>query len=204
MPADQQQAPDRAEADARQAWIYASNCRLYEDDPGPRQLNIGSQHEPRWVSRAYAWRDAYAHYLLVDLDADHHRILAAARAARQDLAKTRWPAFWISVARTRMQGGAPLRARAADTAKAFSPREIYPLRKVYKVAVVLCDLAAQLVVDADAVDDDRARRRLLAGAKNTGKIIALESLIPDIAEDSTIDLIEELNRIDTDTSPTQD
>ena len=33
------------------AWSYAANCSLYEEDPGPAELNIGSSLEPHLVSR---------------------------------------------------------------------------------------------------------------------------------------------------------
>lgn len=56
------------------AWTYATNCSLYEEDPGPSELNIGSSLEPRLVTRAEAFRDLYAHLLLEDLGADHERI----------------------------------------------------------------------------------------------------------------------------------
>ena len=39
----------QVEEDAFQAWIYASNCLLYENDPGPAELNTGTADEPRMV-----------------------------------------------------------------------------------------------------------------------------------------------------------
>jgi len=66
------------EADLTLAWSYAANCSLYEEDPGPAELNIGSSLEPHWVSRAEAFRDLYAHLLLEQLGADPARIAALA------------------------------------------------------------------------------------------------------------------------------
>ena len=79
--------PDRQpDADLTDAWVYAANCRLYENDPGPAELNIASRLEPMWVSRAEAFRDLYARLLLEELDADAARI---AVLARQITAKTK-------------------------------------------------------------------------------------------------------------------
>ena len=38
----------QVDEDAFQAWIYASNCLLYENDPGPAELNTGTAEEPGW------------------------------------------------------------------------------------------------------------------------------------------------------------
>ena len=71
--------PDRQpDADLTDAWVYAANCRLYENDPGPAELNIASRIEPMWVSRAEAFRDLYARLLLEELDADAARIAVLA------------------------------------------------------------------------------------------------------------------------------
>ena len=72
--------PDRQpDADLTDAWVYAANCRLYENDPGPAELNIASRIEPMWVSRAEAFRDLHARLLLEELDADAARIAVLAR-----------------------------------------------------------------------------------------------------------------------------
>ncbi|MEV1005014.1 hypothetical protein [Nonomuraea sp. NPDC050202] len=74
----------QVEQDASQAWIYAANCLLYENDPGPAVLNVGSFDEPRMVPRSQAWQHAYALNVLVDCDGDHARLLAAAQHCRDD------------------------------------------------------------------------------------------------------------------------
>ncbi|WP_197038648.1 hypothetical protein [Herbidospora cretacea] len=66
------------EQDAFQAWIYARNCLLYENDPGPAELNVGTAQEPHYVPRSLAWQQGYAMNVLVDFDGDHARLLAAA------------------------------------------------------------------------------------------------------------------------------
>lgn len=61
------------------AWVYAANCSLYEEDPDPPYVNIGSPIEPVVVSRTEAYRDLYARLLLLDFDADPQRITALTR-----------------------------------------------------------------------------------------------------------------------------
>jgi len=67
-----------SEEDLTVAWSYAANCSLYEEDPGPPELNIGSSLEPHWVSRVEAFRDLYAHLLLEQLGTAPERIPALA------------------------------------------------------------------------------------------------------------------------------
>lgn len=76
----------QVEEDAFQAWIYASNCLLYENDPGPAELNTGTADEPRMVPRAQAWQHAYALHVLVQCEADHARLTAAGRQCRASMA----------------------------------------------------------------------------------------------------------------------
>ena len=76
----------QVEEDAFQAWIYASNCLLYENDPGPAELNTGTTDEPRMVPRAQAWQHAYALNVIVQCEADHARLTAAASQCRASIA----------------------------------------------------------------------------------------------------------------------
>lgn len=64
----------RRSKDLTLAWVYAANASIHEETPGPAALNIGSEVEPRMVSRPEAFRDLYAHLLLEDLQADMVRI----------------------------------------------------------------------------------------------------------------------------------
>ncbi|MFY9929221.1 MAG: hypothetical protein WAK82_14550 [Streptosporangiaceae bacterium] len=75
----------QVEEDAFQAWIYASNCLLYENDPGPAELNTGTADEPRMVPRAQAWQHAYALDVLVQCEADHARLTAASHQCRASM-----------------------------------------------------------------------------------------------------------------------
>jgi hypothetical protein len=51
-------------------WSLAANRTLYEEGPGPAQLNVGSTTEPRYVPRQEALRDYYARWLVKELRAD--------------------------------------------------------------------------------------------------------------------------------------
>jgi hypothetical protein len=53
--------------------MVASNCLLYEGDPSPAELNVGSADGPRMVPRSEAWQHGYALNVLVDCDVDHAR-----------------------------------------------------------------------------------------------------------------------------------
>jgi len=77
----------QVEEDAFQAWIYASNCLLYEADTGPALLNVGTADEPRLIPRDQAWQHAYALHVLVACDGDHARLQAAARQSREDISR---------------------------------------------------------------------------------------------------------------------
>ncbi len=45
-------------------WSLACNCLLYEGDPGPVNINIGSETEPKMVSRSEGWRELYGRLLV--------------------------------------------------------------------------------------------------------------------------------------------
>lgn len=68
------------DADLTTAWVLATNCSLYEEDPGPAVLNIASAAEPYFVSRVEAFGDLDSRLLLEELEADAARVAALARA----------------------------------------------------------------------------------------------------------------------------
>jgi hypothetical protein len=165
-PAEPRRAPEggrtdataQAEKDRLNAWSYAWNCLLYENDPGPAQLNVGTDREPRLVPRSEAWQHAYAMQVLVSCDGDHSRLTTTAERCREDLAVE-------SAKRPAGSEHARALSRAAD----------------------LCDQAARMVEGVGAVDDDKARRRLVASCRHEGHVIAFGA-IPGMAEDSAEDL----------------
>lgn len=76
----------QVEEDAFMAWTYALNCLLYENDPGPAEVNTRTADEPRVVPRSQAWQHAYALLVLVHCEADYARLTAAARQCRAEIA----------------------------------------------------------------------------------------------------------------------
>ena len=59
----------------------------------------------------------------------------------------------------------------------------------------LCDQAIAMVEGAGAVEDDKARRRLVAACEHEGTVIAI-GVIPGVAESSAAELAETLREID--------
>jgi hypothetical protein len=78
-------ASGQLEKDVTEAWSKAANCLLYEADPGPAMLNVGTADEPRMVPRSEAWQHAYAQRVLLACDGDDARLLAAARQCRDEI-----------------------------------------------------------------------------------------------------------------------
>jgi hypothetical protein len=142
------------------AWCCAANCSLYEDDPGPAELNIGSTIEPHWVSRIEAFRDLYAHLLIEHLGADPARTAALAREVKHA-------------------------AKGSSSAAAL-----------WELAAELCQRACDVIEDPGAVDDTRARRRLLAGTKHLIRTVALGCWIPGYQAEVDSDLLQELAEAD--------
>jgi hypothetical protein len=180
----------QAERDAGTAWWCAANCLLYEEDPGPAQLNVGSTTEPVWVDRSQAWQDAYTHCLLEAVDADLARTRAAAEYYRAKLTVAGTIRHTIGVSRARRPGG------LRQALGAWSPRQLHEIRQVQQRALDLCEQAARIVIDAGADADDITRRRLLAGTRHATTMLALGTVIPQIAQDSTDRLTDELGALD--------
>ena len=91
------------------AWSSAANLLLYDEDPGPRETNVGSRAELRVVDRREALVQLYARQVLVSLHADAPRILALAELAAA--ARTLRGAWRL--VRARRDGASP-DPRAAD------------------------------------------------------------------------------------------
>jgi hypothetical protein len=151
----------QAEEDASQALLHAQNCLLYENDPGPELLNVGTQLKPLRIPRSEAWQETYAMRMLIKCDGDHDRLTAARHAsaahqhaAHQDVSRRAW-------------------SRAVD----------------------LCDQALRVIEGAEGVNNDRARRILIAVCEYETKMISF-GLLEGFAEDSTRDLAETLREVD--------
>ena len=63
-------------------------------------------------------------------------------------------------------------------------------------AAGLCEQAAQMIEDAGAVSDDKARRRLLAGCERETTMITFGNVIPDFAEAAAEDYQRVIQEID--------
>lgn len=147
----------------------AANCLLYEQDPGPTELNIGSELEPHMVSRSHAWRDYYAHHLITSLKANPARLRQCSESAHELLDKER-PDDWTAAQR--------------EEANQF-----------WQCAVDIADMAIEIVEVSGAATDEQARQRLMAGSHHLQMQTAFGA-IPDIVAQSGADLIDKLDRID--------
>jgi hypothetical protein len=103
----------QVEEDAFKAWTYALNCPLSENDPGPAELNTGTADEPRMVPRSQAWQHLYALLVLIHCEADHARLMAAARQCRAEVADPRARLWEERIAELSRAAG-PVRASGED------------------------------------------------------------------------------------------
>lgn len=182
-------------SDTTLAWSLAANCRLYEDDPGPGEVNVGSATEPRYVPRSEALRDLYARQLVLGVDADARRIETVAAACRTDIAATYTLRHWLRLIRKRTDGPSPLAHRLRSALELVNPGEREALRRVHQCSADLCKRAAAVVKESGATDDERSRRRLLAGLDHQATADIL-GFIPGVEEDSAQQLVERLNEIE--------
>lgn len=164
VPSSEQQLHD----DHLHAWASALNLRLYDNDPGPREMVVGGPGEERVIDRRDRLIDSYARLLLVQVDGDLDRLLAVAAEAR--------------------------RKHGERVAHGGSERKI----EAELIAVELADHAAQIVRDVDADTDPKARERLVAATehqnlRDTGELFLGDANI--LAGDPG-DLAERLDEID--------
>ena len=186
-------AADRstADTDAQLAWSLAANCLLYEEDPGPAMVNVGSDTEPSWMPRDQAWRYSFANYLVERLAADHRRLSAALVVAQQQLREARSPRSALAVYRVRRSDGEGL----GEALRVFGPSQWRDRILVQRRTVDLCQQALQRIVDAGADHDDQARQRLLAVLRHTNTLEALGA-VPGVPETSMQQLAADLDDIE--------
>jgi len=67
---------------------------------------------------------------------------------------------------------------------------------VWGIAADLCQRAGDVIDGAGAVDDARARRRLLAGTKHLNRTVVLGSWVPGYQAEADNDLLQELAEAD--------
>jgi hypothetical protein len=126
------------------AWSCAANLLLYDADPGPRQVNVGSGSEQRFVDRHEALVNVYARQVLVELEADLPRIEALQHACERAAAETWTLRQAWQAARHRRQHGATRRAALA----ALTRRSRRDIVEVWLAAAEIITEADRIVRDA--------------------------------------------------------
>jgi len=182
-------------SDEALAWSLAANCRLYEEDPGPPEVNVGSDTEKRLVSRTDAWRDYYARQLLLGLDAQRSRLEALTDQCRSGLAATKKRRHWFRLIIARLREPGSLSGRLRFAAELLDKHEREQMREVHRCAVDLCDRAAQVLEESGAVDDESVRRRLVAGLEHQMTVETL-GIIPGFSKFSAERLNERLREFE--------
>jgi hypothetical protein len=153
---------------------------LYERDLGLRDVNVGAGSNRSGSTGATLGRDRYARAVLAQLNADHTRLGAAATACRIKLERLHGSAHGLR----RTETGSPALARCPPGrigAQGAALRRAGRVPGGWRCAIDLCERARRIVEQAGAVNDDTARRRLLAGTKHQ---LMRETLggVPDAAE----------------------
>ncbi|GGQ88223.1 hypothetical protein [Couchioplanes azureus] len=175
--------------DSALLWSLACNCLLYEADPGPANINIGSPAERMMVSRQQAWRELYGRLLIERVDADATRIDAIERDCRAELADSHRPEHWQRIYEERRRSGD---STAGEVLTDKGQREI---REVWECAIALCEQATQMIRESGAADDEQARQRFLAGIKHQNTVDVLGA-IPGVTENSAEELTRRLKELD--------
>lgn len=119
------------------AWSAALNFQVYDADPGPRIVDVGTPDEPRFADRTEYLREIYTTLLILHCEADVARLRTTARSCRHAYL-TRGPA-----------------QRAGDL-------EEHRHREAHHIGAELAESAAQLVHAAGADHDPAIRERYLA------------------------------------------
>lgn len=143
-------------------WSCAINMHLFDNDPGPREVNVGTLDEPRIVDRHKHLLSVYARQLLQDVDADPARLDAVIEESRRKARHVR----------TLRGGWEIMQARrssrlASNPWQALTPWERRAMSMTHKNGAEIAEAARQLVIEAGADTDDKARRSLLASIRHT-------------------------------------
>jgi hypothetical protein len=188
------------ERDTTLAWSCAANLRLYDEDPGPRQMNVGSVREPRIVDRREALVGLYARQILLKLEADYPRILALRAECGQQAAASRDLREAWRVARARHRP--PLRQPWRQALRALAWSERSDIATTWAVGAELAHRAAQMVTEAGAHLDGKARAKLLAATEHSFTYDVLGSMLPsDMEARDAAQLAETLRQIDESDEP---
>lgn len=181
--------------DTTLAWSCAANLQLYDEDPGPRETNVGSRDEPLLVDRRDALVGLYARQVLVKLDADDRRLAALAEDCRRRAAAARTLRGAWQLVQTRRSGRSPQTwPRALEPLLWSSRREI---ASVWALGAELADAAGQMVRDAGADRDVKARARLLASTQHSLTYDVVGNMVgADVEAQAAEDLAQTLREID--------
>lgn len=114
------------------AWSCGLNARLYDNDPGPREMVVGGPGEQRVIDRRERLLDSYARMVLVELDGDLDRLAAVVGEAQ--------------------------RKHQDKSERGFEADKV----EAELIAVELAERAAQIIRDAGAADDPQARESAYA------------------------------------------
>lgn len=177
------------------AWSCAANLSLYDEDPGPRETNVGSSREPLVIDRRDALLEVYARQILVGCDADLGRLTALRADCQRRAAQARTlQAGWETVRWRRASPCQMSWPRALTALTPWSRREIGGL---WLVGAQLADRAASRVLEADAAHDGPARTRLLASVRHSLHCDVLGAFLPaDVEDQLATDLADTLREID--------
>ncbi|MEV4539288.1 hypothetical protein AB0J82_36495 [Asanoa sp. NPDC049518] len=154
------------ERDEGYVFSMASNCRLWESDPDPALINIGSEREPFMVSRVEAFRTSYARAVLERLDADPQRLAAAEQYCLAELDRIETREYWIEVRDRRAAAGDP----HADDALSHGERTKWT--ELWECARDLCHSASTHLGDAQILDE-RSRQKFLAALRHQNTLDVL-------------------------------
>jgi hypothetical protein len=173
------------------AWSCAVDFMMYDSNPIASEANIGSQIEPRVVDRRDALLDIYARRILVHCEADPGR-LNAVRAEITKLPGSRGP-VQDEMRSDRLQDGS---ARPPGSAT-LPPPLSHDTGQLWAVAEELTSAALAMVIEAGAVDDIRARARLLVSTAHTITRDLLGPLRPpEVERQAALKLARSLDMID--------
>lgn len=181
--------------DATFTQTCAVDLLIYDAEPVGRWINRGSHLDPVPVARHEALIEIYARRVLVQCEADPDRL----RAVQTECARRREGSARSPSGDERITG-----LGHADTDESPPPQTTVPSSpsrpeqgRIWSVAEKLITVAMAMVVEAGAVDDFRARARLLVSAAHTTAIDRLGSAVPtEVRQKAAWELARLLGEID--------
>lgn len=175
-------------------WSCAINMRLYDDDPGSRDVNVGTREEPRIVDRHEHLLSVYARQLLQYVEADITRLDAIITESRRKARHVRTIRGGWKIMQARRASG-----RSENPWQALTPWERRAMSVAHKTGAEIAEAARQLVVEAGADTDGKARRRLLISTEHTlAEDVLGIAIPPEVRAERAQELADELRKVDKD------